>query len=93
MVGAWLETDGGAQVHLIEFPQKNRKDGKADPPRKLNPINNHSAFAIDDYQATLEHLRSHGLEVLETNPKLGQLWVADPSGNVIEFITATARRD
>ena len=46
--------------------------------------------AIEDYGATLEALRGHGLEVLETGPERGQLWVADPDGNVIELIAPPA---
>ena len=80
--GAWLQAGTGAQVHLIVAPRED-----APPVRKITPIENHTAFAIDDYEATRDHLRSHGLEVLETKPKQGQMWVTDPSGNVIEFTT------
>ena len=27
-----------------------------------------------------------GLEVLETSPTVGQMWVQDPDGNIIELI-------
>jgi len=80
--GAWLQAGTGTQIHLIAAP-----DPDAAPADKVSPINNHTAFAIDDYETTRDYLRSKGLEVLETNPEQGQMWVADPSGNVIEFTT------
>lgn len=82
LAGVWYRA-GASEVHLIQTP-----DGvdAGRPPGKLSPIANHQAFAIDDYRASLEALRGHGLEVLETGPERGQLWVADPDGNVIELI-------
>ena len=80
--GLWYRA-GSAEVHLIELP-----DGvdAGQPPAKLSPIANHQAFAIEDYRAAVEALRGHGLELIETGPERGQLWVADPDGNVIELI-------
>jgi glyoxylase I family protein len=86
--GAWLQAGTGTQVHLIVAPKE-----EAGTPSKLSPIENHTAFAVDDYDTTRDHLRSHGLEVLETSPKQGQMWVADPSGNVIEFTTGATGTD
>lgn len=86
--GAWLAV-GSAQVHLIVTPPGVAVD---EPPPSLNPVASHVAFAIDDYAATLERLRREGLEVLETSPELGQMWVRDPDGHVIELIQPSARR-
>jgi catechol 2,3-dioxygenase-like lactoylglutathione lyase family enzyme len=86
--GAWLQAGTGTQIHIIVSPKED-----ASAPRKLTPIDNHTAFAIDDYEATRDYLRAQGLEVLETNPKQGQMWVADPSGNVIEFTTGATIGD
>ena len=81
--GAWLQT-GATQIHLIVTP-KGADVGT--PPPKPIPLANHVAFAIDDYERVRDHLSANGLEVMETNPDVGQMWVADPSGNVIEFTT------
>jgi catechol 2,3-dioxygenase-like lactoylglutathione lyase family enzyme len=80
--GAWYRA-GETEVHLIVRP-----DGvdTGTPPTKLTPVADHAAFQIDDYDGAVAHLRSAGLDVLETNRKLGQLWVRDPDGHVIEFI-------
>ena len=81
--GAWLKA-GNSEVHLIARPEGVPAGHTSEG---LSPLENHQAFAVDDYQKTVDHLKSHNLEVLETSPKQGQLWVKDPDGNVIEFIT------
>src|SRR5262249_50703441 len=86
--GAWLGA-GNAQIHLIVTPAGMEADR---PPRSLTPVASHLAFTIDDYAATLARAREHGLEVLETSPSAGQMWVRDPDGHVIELIAANARR-
>jgi catechol 2,3-dioxygenase-like lactoylglutathione lyase family enzyme len=80
--GVWYRA-GNAEVHLIGAP---READVGTRPRSINPLANHQAFAIDDYSKTLEALARHGLQVLETNPELGQMWIRDPDGNVIELI-------
>jgi catechol 2,3-dioxygenase-like lactoylglutathione lyase family enzyme len=81
--GVWYAA-GDAQLHLIQTPEG--VDVGAAPP-SLTPLANHNAFAIDDYAAALAHFRRHGVDVLETNPELGQMWVRDPDGHVLEFTT------
>jgi catechol 2,3-dioxygenase-like lactoylglutathione lyase family enzyme len=88
VAGAWLSA-GNAQVHLIVTPPGMAVD---QPPPSLNPAASHAAFAVDDYAATLARLRQHGLDVLETSPTMGQMWVRDPDGHVIELIEPGARR-
>src|SRR5215831_5862863 len=82
--GAWLGA-GAAQIHLIEVPADF---DVGTPPPTLNPLGGHTAFAIDDYAATLAMLRARGLEVLAIEPSQ-QMWVKDPDGNVIELIAGT----
>ena len=85
--GAWYAA-GAGQVHLIQLP-----DGAevGMPVAKLTPLANHSAFSIEDYEATLALLRERDIEVFETKPEIGQLWIRDPDGNVIELIDPRAR--
>jgi catechol 2,3-dioxygenase-like lactoylglutathione lyase family enzyme len=80
--GAWYRA-GDSEVHLIAVP-----DGVdvGSNPEKVNPLANHQAFGIADYQQTLDLLKAKGVEVLETHPKLGQMWIGDPDGNVLELI-------
>ncbi len=85
--GMWYRA-GTSEVHLIATPA-GANVGTA--PDRLTPLANHSAFAIDDYAATLARLKARHAEVLETNAQRGQLWVRDPDGNVLELIVAASR--
>ncbi len=80
--GAWYD-GGSVQVHLIEVPEGL---DVAPRPQSINPLDRHDAFAIDDYTKSLDFLRSKDIEVLETTPEIGQLFVRDPDGNIIELI-------
>ncbi len=85
--GAWYQA-GEAQVHLVVPP-----DGfeGARPAPTLNPITNHTAFEIDDYAKTLAELEERGVEVLPTSKEVGQMWIRDPDGNIIELIQPGGR--
>jgi catechol 2,3-dioxygenase-like lactoylglutathione lyase family enzyme len=80
--GAWYRA-GDGELHLIARPP-----GAAvgEPPPRVTPLANHTALQIDDYDAAVAELRGAGLEVVEAGRANGQLWVADPDGNVIELI-------
>jgi catechol 2,3-dioxygenase-like lactoylglutathione lyase family enzyme len=80
--GVWYAA-GDTEVHLIQAPAGV---DVGTPPAALTPLANHSAFAVDDYAEALRHFKNCQLEVFETNPGAGQLWVRDPDGNVLEFI-------
>ena len=80
--GTWYRS-GQAEVHLIEAPE-GVDTGR--PPDKLSPIANHQAFGIEDYAAAAARLREHGLEVIETGPERGQMWVADPDGIPVQAV-------
>jgi glyoxylase I family protein len=82
--GAWLRA-GSTQIHLIVAPPGADVGSK---PGRTNPLANHTAFRIDDYEKTRAHLKEHGLQVLEAGVERGQMWVSDPAGNVLEFISA-----
>jgi glyoxylase I family protein len=83
--GAWLRA-GDAEVHLIAGVGLPPADV---PAPVLSPAAHHVAFRIADYQAAADRLRRHELEVIETGPAGGQMWVQDPDGNVIELISIT----
>ena len=82
IAGAWYRA-GDTELHLIVRPE-GADVGAA--PARVTPIADHAAFAIDDYDTAVAHLRGAGLAVLETSRALGQLWVSDPDGHVIELI-------
>jgi catechol 2,3-dioxygenase-like lactoylglutathione lyase family enzyme len=80
--GVWYRT-GGTEVHLI-VPPEGAEVGAS--PTGISPVAGHVAFRVDDYGATRDLLESKGIDVLETGPQAGQMWVQDPDGNVIELI-------
>ncbi len=84
--GIWYQA-GEVQVHLIVTP-----DGMdvGSPAPALNPVARHAAFTIDDYATTLDRLQAQGMEVFETSPEAGQMWVRDPDGHIIELIVEAA---
>jgi catechol 2,3-dioxygenase-like lactoylglutathione lyase family enzyme len=79
--GAWLDA-GNAQIHLIVAPE-GFDTGR--PPSKLSPLANHLAFGVEDYEKGVAFFESEGFEVTKTSPEIGQFWIGDPSGHVIEF--------
>ncbi len=85
--GAWYAA-GNSQVHLIATPEGAQV---GEPPGSLTPLANHCAFAIDEYDATLAFLKQREVEIFETKPEIGQLWIRDPDGNVIELIDPRGR--
>lgn len=80
--GVWYRA-GDAEIHLIATPEGVDVGTR---PGRTTPLGPHTAFAVDDYAKTVRHLESHGVEVVETGPEQGQMWVADPDGNVFELI-------
>ncbi len=80
--GVWYQA-GTCEVHLIQYPETM---DVGPPPPTLNPMARHAAFAIADYAETRAALAAHGLEVFETNRDVGQMWVRDPDGHIIELI-------
>jgi catechol 2,3-dioxygenase-like lactoylglutathione lyase family enzyme len=80
--GVWYAA-GDVEVHLIATPAGV---DVGQPAPGLSPLANHTAFAVEDYAATVAHLRARGIELLESRPGVGpQLWIRDPDGNVIEL--------
>ncbi len=86
--GAWLGWNG-IQVHLI-VPPAGAPLGS--PPPSLNPLGGHIAFSIDDYDGVVASLHGAGIETLEAGSEVGQLWVRDPDGHLIELIAARPGR-
>ena len=84
--GVWYRA-GACEIHLIETPPGVEV---GIPAPSLTPLARHAAFAVQDYEATLKHLRGRLSEVLATSPQVGQIWVRDPDGHVLEFIVPRA---
>jgi catechol 2,3-dioxygenase-like lactoylglutathione lyase family enzyme len=85
--GAWYRA-GEIEVHLIVAPAGAPV---GTPPPRLSPLADHAAFQVAEYAATRDRLRAAGHEVLETGAEVGQLFVQDPDGHVIELIVPGGR--
>ena len=85
--GVWYGA-GNAEIHLIAAP-----DGVdiGRTPGANNPIAPHLAFAIDDWRKVHDELEARGLAVLAPSEEMGQIWIQDPDGYVIELIVPQAR--
>jgi len=79
--GAWLQA-GMTQVHLTEVPV-DKSTGS--PPSRINPVACHVAFHTDDLDAAEASLLERGFVVYRGEFGVKQIFVQDPSGNIIEF--------
>ena len=83
--GAWYQI-GDRQLHLIVHPPTRTLRGTRD----IDARDGHLAIRVRSYDETVQHLRSHGIECLESPRNLtpwAQIYVTDPDGNVVEFNT------
>jgi len=85
--GVWYGA-GNAEIHLIAAPA-GVDIGRT--PGANNPIAPHLAFAIDDWRKVHDELEARGLAVLAPSEEMGQIWIQDPDGYVIELIVPQAR--
>lgn len=75
----WTAVGDGSMVHLIE-------------PRDGRPAGYHTAFEVTNFDATLQRFRDLGVEVEgpgERHDGQRYLFVRDPDGNRIEFVTSS----
>ncbi len=80
--GAWLLA-GDTQIHLIGC-EASPETGY--PPNRINPVANHVAFRINDLDTAEERLKARGVEFEHgPSPLVKQIFVRDPSGNMIEL--------
>jgi len=65
---------------IFEVFQYSAPDQRTSPPRNSDVGGHHVAFYVEDLDAAVEHLHSHGVQVLgkptaSTGPSEGQRWV------------------
>lgn len=86
---AMLRTpDGHSQVELTEFQSPPVRRGDADAPSNTLGIR-HLAFAVDDVDAAIEAVRSHGGELVGTVERYQDIfrlcYVRGPDGIILEL--------
>jgi len=85
--GAWYQA-GEIQLHLIVAPTGVDVGAR---PAKISPVAGHLAFEIEDYEKVREALAARGIELVGLGAQVGQMFVQDPDGNVIELIRPGGR--
>lgn len=89
--GAWFG-QANFQIHLIGEVEAGRA-AQLHPGYRPDEIKigygSHFAFEVDDLETTIQHLHSHGVEILGGPRPRGdgvqQMYVCDPDGYIVEF--------
>jgi catechol 2,3-dioxygenase-like lactoylglutathione lyase family enzyme len=94
--GAWFRA-GGDEVHLIARDDTTQRDPPQEPgPGLRGGFATHVAFVVDDIEAALAGLASHGVEPaagpLRRGDGVVQVYLRDPDGYVVELF-ATSGED
>jgi catechol 2,3-dioxygenase-like lactoylglutathione lyase family enzyme len=83
--GYWMDVGGKAQIHLMGVDGQSKF---AQGPGK-DPASFHVALAVEDIQETRRELERMGVEFFVTlgvvGPQSQQIFLKDPSGNMIEL--------
>lgn len=87
--------------HLIELVQYVAPKGDPVHPERYQPGAAHLAFQVDDTWAVYERLSANGVHFISEpvaitagiNEGGATVYLEDPDGNTLEFITAPPRRD
>ena len=87
--GMWLQGPG-FQIHLIDARDTSAPVGFGVPVEAARiGRGHHVAFEVDDLDAWLAHLRSHGIAIVGDKQPRGdgvmQSFVEDPDGHLLEF--------
>jgi catechol 2,3-dioxygenase-like lactoylglutathione lyase family enzyme len=85
--GIWYRA-GEVELHLIVAPAGVAVGTR---PPSTNPVAPHLAFEVESYDAVHERLLREGVAVLGAGAEVGQMWISDPDGNVIELIVPGGR--
>jgi catechol 2,3-dioxygenase-like lactoylglutathione lyase family enzyme len=88
----FLRCGRGVNFEVFEY---RSPDQRTAPPRNSDIGGHHIAFYVDDFPLALEHLRSHGVEILgepnfiETGPAAGSTWIyfKAPWGLQLELVS------
>ncbi|MBV1932015.1 MAG: hypothetical protein KUG71_09890 [Porticoccaceae bacterium] len=80
--GFWMQFPNG-QVHVIGCDSgAERKVMKELAGKKGDPMGPHTAFFVEDIEATEKHLGDNSIEYFRTG---GFIFSSDPTGNTVEF--------
>lgn len=74
--GHWFAV-GDAEVHLVDAPAGHET---------IRPADHHACFAVDDLDGAIAELEARAIAYTrDAQGDVTQIWITDPSGNVIEL--------
>ncbi|PHS24832.1 MAG: glyoxalase [Methylophaga sp.] len=80
--GAWLDlTEGGQQLHLMQLPNPDPKDGRPEHGGK----DKHVALVVDNLDALAAKLEAEGITFSRSKSGRAAFFCRDPDGNALEF--------
>jgi len=75
--GAWFDAGQGGQIHLVDCDKGTGA---------IRPTDVHVCLGVEDLRATIAELDERAIPYLRgAQGDVVQIWIADPSGNVIEL--------
>lgn len=88
----FLRCANGPNFEIFEYEAPDQRD---QPPKNSDIGGHHIAFYVEDFDAALEHLRSHDVEILgepvvrTSGPSAGQTWIyfLTPWGMQLELLS------
>ena len=83
--GAWLDLGPGLQLHLIELPSPDPRQGR---PAHVGR-DRHVALAVDDLDAWLARLDEAGIAYTRSRSGRRAAFCRDPDGNGLELVEAS----
>lgn len=80
--GAWLNLNDGCQIHLLELPNPDPKDGRPEHGGR----DRHTAVIVQDLDELEAALKSAGISSSRSRSGRQALFCRDPDGNALEFV-------
>ncbi len=80
--GAWLELGGRQQIHLLQLPDPDPRQGRPEHGGR----DRHIAFLVRDLDALQAILEAAGVAYTLSRSGRRALFCRDPDGNALEFI-------
>jgi len=88
----WFRLGGETLLEVFHY---SAPDQRTEPPRNSDVGGHHLALYVDDLDAAVEHLRAHGVDVLDgptasRGPAEGNRWIyfRSPWGMQLELVSA-----
>ncbi len=80
--GVWLDLGAEQQVHLLEVPNPDPREGRPEHGGR----DRHAAFLVGDLEALATRLTSADVSISRSRSGRAALFCRDPDGNALEFI-------